>query len=564
MDGDFGCQMCHKFVKPSTVPFLSRIESIESNPIHHNNDHHNIATTAAAILFASSCINYRCNKHQTTMVQGLAFLSKKSWHTKNVANQERVWIEEQKKAAEETKTKELAKQIQQEREQEDLDRIAGKKSNRLDRGIDWMYQGVTSEAAIEDAKKQAEEYLLGKEFTGGPAAVAAQPKGDLAQAENEKEGFNAVVAGLTADQPDDEPAPAPVFAMAGPSVAERNEAFRVQYEDPMFLVSQKRRDLVVKVEKKKALYEKVVGTVNDGDEEEEDSSKRRKKEKKERKKERKRHKEERRRHRNRSRSRSHSDDDDDDRRRSPEYRRGREESPDDRKRRSRYDDDSDEKDYRRERGDRRSRYDDERSREYDSRQREARHHGDDRHRAKRHHDDSASLRRENSRYDGRQDDRKRDDSGRQDGRKRDDSGRQDDRKRDNAGRQDDRKRDNSGSFGLQGSSKALNVKDLGPSRELLSQRRKQQETDHRRMPRDRRHVTPEEREQALRAMQSDASRHNANRLAARPVEQEEERKSAAFLHKMAQQTHGIRGEQQSMAERVAQNRHTNQRTHDSY
>jgi hypothetical protein len=34
------------------------------------------------------------------MVQGLAFLSKKSWHTKNIANQERVWIEEQKKEAE--------------------------------------------------------------------------------------------------------------------------------------------------------------------------------------------------------------------------------------------------------------------------------------------------------------------------------------------------------------------------------------------------------------------------------------------------------------------------------
>jgi hypothetical protein len=54
------------------------------------------------------------------MVQGLAFLSKKSWHTKNLNNQEKVWMAEEKKAAEQRKTQELAKQIQQEREQEDL------------------------------------------------------------------------------------------------------------------------------------------------------------------------------------------------------------------------------------------------------------------------------------------------------------------------------------------------------------------------------------------------------------------------------------------------------------
>jgi anti-sigma28 factor (negative regulator of flagellin synthesis) len=47
------------------------------------------------------------------MVQGLAFLSKKSWHTKNLANQEKVWMAEQQKEAEVAKTKELAKQIQQ-------------------------------------------------------------------------------------------------------------------------------------------------------------------------------------------------------------------------------------------------------------------------------------------------------------------------------------------------------------------------------------------------------------------------------------------------------------------
>ena len=38
---------------------------------------------------------------------GLSFLSKKSWHTSNLDNQERVWLAEQKAASEAKKTKEL-------------------------------------------------------------------------------------------------------------------------------------------------------------------------------------------------------------------------------------------------------------------------------------------------------------------------------------------------------------------------------------------------------------------------------------------------------------------------
>ena len=45
------------------------------------------------------------------MPKGLAFLSKKSWHTGKLANQEKVWLQEQEKKAEEVKIKELAKQM---------------------------------------------------------------------------------------------------------------------------------------------------------------------------------------------------------------------------------------------------------------------------------------------------------------------------------------------------------------------------------------------------------------------------------------------------------------------
>jgi N-terminal domain of CBF1 interacting co-repressor CIR len=458
------------------------------------------------------------------MVQGLAFLSKKSWHTKNVANQERVWIEEQKKEAEDSKTKELAKQIQKEREEEDLDRIAGKKSSRLDRGIDWMYQGVKSEASQEDAKKQAEEYLMGKAFTGG---VALQPRGDLVQAQDEKEGFNAVVASMAVEKPDGQ-----IASMAEPSVAERNEAFRVKHEDPMFLVSQKRREQVIKVEKKRALYEKVVGKADSDDE---DSRKRRKRQKKERKKERKRRDNEARSHRRRSRSRSRSDSEsDDNRRRIPEHHRGRKVGTDHHKRRSWHDDDSEEKDQR-VRDYNKSRNRDESNRDYDGRQ-TSRHHDDDSRHTRGYHDAGKSLRTNNFRHNGHED-----------------------------RKQENRKADPVGDgFGLQEKSKPLNLNDLGPSKELLSRRRQQEAENRQKSKPDRRRMTQEEREQALRAMQADAIRHNENRMADRPVEQEEGRQSASFLHRMAQETHGVRGEYQSMAARVAQNRHTNQRPDESF
>jgi predicted phage gp36 major capsid-like protein len=69
----------------------------------------------------------------------------------NLNNQEKAWIAEQKKEAESNKTKELARQIQQEREQDELDRISGKKT-LMDRGIDWMYQGGTSGDLAKEAR----------------------------------------------------------------------------------------------------------------------------------------------------------------------------------------------------------------------------------------------------------------------------------------------------------------------------------------------------------------------------------------------------------------------------
>ena len=106
---------------------------------------------------------------------------------------------EQRKQAEAQKTQELAKQIQQEREQEELEKISGKKGPKLDRGIDWMYQGPTGELAKEDSERKAEEFLLGKEFVGEGATQGDFDNGDQDQ------GINTVLrqqeaAAVAADQ----------------------------------------------------------------------------------------------------------------------------------------------------------------------------------------------------------------------------------------------------------------------------------------------------------------------------------------------------------------------------
>ena len=52
----------------------------------------------------------------------LAFLGKKSWHTKNIKNVEKVWIAEQKEEAERKKLADLQKQIMEERQIDELQR----------------------------------------------------------------------------------------------------------------------------------------------------------------------------------------------------------------------------------------------------------------------------------------------------------------------------------------------------------------------------------------------------------------------------------------------------------
>lgn len=560
------------------------------------------------------------------MVQGLAFLSKKSWHTKNKANQERVWVAEQQKEAEAAKTRELARQIQQEREWEELDKITGRTSVVKDRGIDWMYQGATNhgEVARQDAERRAEEYLLGKEFVGEGGV-----RGDFDDG-NQKDGIHNVLSSNPAAASRAETAPPPPAllrreqgpqyedgtstwgpdAMASePSVHDRNESFRLRVEDPMYMVSQKRREKESKIEKAKALYERVVGTVDDTANDtvaaaagfssrrdghsdinrngEDDSLGHDSRKRKRSKKDRKRRERGKRpppsppssRHRERHRSERGSDSDSDlyhdKRRRRRSRSRSRSNERDRKRRRSRYRDESSggskssDNSYEKSRHDSyhvggSRRFDEERShgryrRQHNDRDRVDRHYAGHTRRER----EESSFERQNSGcgYNG-------------------DSHVSRDMSKPSPGRprstQGDLKR--SEGYGLQGAHAppVVHGLDLGPNKELLQRKREERDNERRRIHETastRRRSTEKEREQALYEMKEDArkrerriGRHASHRQTdegkAGPPTSE---RNPSFLNDITKQTHGICSQSSSsLAARVAQNRHTNQRLDDSF
>jgi N-terminal domain of CBF1 interacting co-repressor CIR/Pre-mRNA splicing factor len=547
------------------------------------------------------------------MVQGLGFLSKKSWHTKNKANQEKVWIAEEQKKAEEAKTKELARQIQQEREEEEFAKISGKTTIK-DRGIDWIYQGgTTGELAKQDAEKKQEEYLLGKEFTDDGAV-----KGDFDDGQQQPDGIHNVISKAAAStttaaaaatsgiKPNGGTASSSYYGPASStgvaagaaaassshleaSVASRNEEFRMRMEDPMFLVSQKQHEKQAKHEKAKALYEKVVGPVNDknidnGDDDAgRDSSsesnddrpldhKRSKKSKKDRKRHKKHKKDKKKsskRRRDHSRHSDENDDDNDDKSydrdcekkrrrrrspsRSPRRKRSRSRSPS--YERYRHKNRSDDDDYKHRRGGRESYSDDHGRRstdEYRSSQDVGRHYDRDR-------SEEFFRRRERDERDSRHNQ----------------SRLKDPPKNSHDDVDGPKKIEGYGLMGATSGRNPVGTNDLGPSRELLQKKREERENERRRIHEtasSRKWLSQDERKRALEDMQADARKRETqmDRQARHQKEDTTEDEfgrvrqgGASFLDDIHKQSHGISGAG-SLSSRVAQNRHTQQRMHESF
>ncbi|XP_050077292.1 pre-mRNA-splicing factor CWC25 homolog [Anopheles maculipalpis] len=99
--------------------------------------------------------------------------TKKSWHPNTMKNQERVWKAEQQEAAEKRRLNELRREIDEERNREELKSI-GQKSGILpsdegDKKLEWMYRGPAQLV-------NREEYLLGRTIDKTFEELDAQEK----------------------------------------------------------------------------------------------------------------------------------------------------------------------------------------------------------------------------------------------------------------------------------------------------------------------------------------------------------------------------------------------------
>ncbi|XP_053666385.1 pre-mRNA-splicing factor CWC25 homolog [Anopheles marshallii] len=99
--------------------------------------------------------------------------TKKSWHPNTMKNQERVWKAEQQEAAEKRRLNELRREIDEERNREELKSI-GQKSGILptddsDKKLEWMYRGPSQLV-------NREEYLLGRTIDKTFEELDAQEK----------------------------------------------------------------------------------------------------------------------------------------------------------------------------------------------------------------------------------------------------------------------------------------------------------------------------------------------------------------------------------------------------
>ncbi len=94
---------------------------------------------------------------------------KKTWHPGTFKNQEKIWKLEQKVIDEKKKLEQLKKELQEERDREELDRLRTGKRKKDNERLEWMYsQGITTTS--ETIAQEKEDFLLGRkriETVGG-------------------------------------------------------------------------------------------------------------------------------------------------------------------------------------------------------------------------------------------------------------------------------------------------------------------------------------------------------------------------------------------------------------
>ena len=92
---------------------------------------------------------------------GMQFLNKKSWHTGGMRQMEAVWKREQEHAKEQSRLKELQQQIRDERENQELQRLAedNRHQERREERVEFMYN---TPLAASGAANDQQAFLLGE------------------------------------------------------------------------------------------------------------------------------------------------------------------------------------------------------------------------------------------------------------------------------------------------------------------------------------------------------------------------------------------------------------------
>ena len=98
----------------------------------------------------------------------IGFLFKKGFHPARLDIQERVWKNEESRREEEQRILEVKKQLESERNSEDLIRAHrdGTGGSSAPTGLEWMYSGGSQRPTEADRARTAEEYLTGKRALG--------------------------------------------------------------------------------------------------------------------------------------------------------------------------------------------------------------------------------------------------------------------------------------------------------------------------------------------------------------------------------------------------------------
>ncbi|KAJ2799764.1 RNA-splicing factor, partial [Coemansia guatemalensis] len=150
---------------------------------------------------------------------------KKSWHPLTLANQRRVAEEKRKAAEEEQRAARLQKELREERQREEMERLNATVTKKKINKLEWMYNAPSTGAP--QSSEDLEEYLLGKK--------------DATQLTNQKSAENDAVS-----RPEDK-WKSGLFAFSNRNANSDRDAAAKAMEDPLAEIQRREQAAMMRV-----------------------------------------------------------------------------------------------------------------------------------------------------------------------------------------------------------------------------------------------------------------------------------------------------------------------------